>query len=178
LLSLRKLTALVPGPTAASSLRPRPLTEFSDQSLIMSSKPMARQRIVPAIPHQLTVRRAKVVPAGKKFTIGHPISGYIHVANHFLTFGKRSKRRSATYSKHSQLPANSSFPPVCVVFRGKQTVSSGVPRSRSPPHPLLSAKRTCVTTSKPLEHIYCLFSVHLVRHRATTPDMESRHSKP
>jgi hypothetical protein len=26
---------------------------------------MARQRIVPAIPHQLTVRRAKVVPAGK-----------------------------------------------------------------------------------------------------------------
>ncbi|KAH0321918.1 hypothetical protein KCU71_g3696, partial [Aureobasidium melanogenum] len=31
----------------------------------MSSKAMARQRIVPAIPHQLTVRRAKVVPAGK-----------------------------------------------------------------------------------------------------------------
>lgn len=26
---------------------------------------MARQRIVPAIPHQLTIRRAKVVPAGK-----------------------------------------------------------------------------------------------------------------
>jgi hypothetical protein len=26
---------------------------------------MARQRIVPAIPHRLTVRRAKVVPAGK-----------------------------------------------------------------------------------------------------------------
>lgn len=33
--------------------------------LTMSSKAMARQRIVPAIPHQLTVRRAKVVPAGK-----------------------------------------------------------------------------------------------------------------
>ncbi|KAG9594607.1 hypothetical protein KCU97_g5587, partial [Aureobasidium melanogenum] len=31
----------------------------------MSSKAMARQRIVPAIPHQLTVRRAKVVPPGK-----------------------------------------------------------------------------------------------------------------
>ncbi|KAI4719178.1 hypothetical protein E4T48_04543 [Aureobasidium sp. EXF-10727] len=31
----------------------------------MSSKAMARQRIVPAIPHQLTVRRAKVAPAGK-----------------------------------------------------------------------------------------------------------------
>ncbi|KAH0346547.1 hypothetical protein KCU81_g3886, partial [Aureobasidium melanogenum] len=31
----------------------------------MSSKAMARQRIVPAIPHQLTIRRAKVVPAGK-----------------------------------------------------------------------------------------------------------------
>ena len=26
---------------------------------------MARQRIIPAIPHQLTIRRAKVVPAGK-----------------------------------------------------------------------------------------------------------------
>lgn len=26
---------------------------------------MARQRIVPAIPHQLSIRRAKVVPAGK-----------------------------------------------------------------------------------------------------------------
>ena len=26
---------------------------------------MARQRIVPAIPHRLTIRRAKVVPAGK-----------------------------------------------------------------------------------------------------------------
>lgn len=32
---------------------------------IMSSKPMARQRIIPAIPHQLSIRRAKVVPAGK-----------------------------------------------------------------------------------------------------------------
>ncbi|THY11900.1 hypothetical protein D6D01_08769 [Aureobasidium pullulans] len=31
----------------------------------MSSKPVARQRIVPAIPHRLTIRRAKVVPAGK-----------------------------------------------------------------------------------------------------------------
>ncbi|KAI5272262.1 hypothetical protein E4T47_04385 [Aureobasidium subglaciale] len=31
----------------------------------MSSKAMARQRIVPAIPHQLSIRRAKVAPAGK-----------------------------------------------------------------------------------------------------------------
>jgi hypothetical protein len=31
----------------------------------MSSKPLSRQRIVPAIPHQLAVRRAKVVPPGK-----------------------------------------------------------------------------------------------------------------